>query len=216
MSFVRSLLHWFLVAVGATSMTFGSFMVLPLMQTIAKPPEDMVALSSFDSSELPPPPPMIEEEPEPEPEEEPEPPDLSEDVQPLDLSQLELALNPGLGEGFGSGSFGVELNVAGVGGGEDGDELFSLSDLDQAPRVIDQVPPARSAQVRRKSPGTVKVIFIVNERGRVEKPLVQSSSDPVFERPALAAVKQWKFEPGKRNGKPVSTRMRVPITFPKD
>jgi protein TonB len=43
---------------------------------------------------------------------------------------------------------------------------------------------------------------------------VQSSSDPVFEAPSLAAVKQWKFEPGKRNGKPVRFRMRVPITFP--
>jgi protein TonB len=49
----------------------------------------------------------------------------------------------------------------------------------------------------------------------VENPLVQSSSNPAFEAPALAAVKQWKFEPGKRNGEPVRFRMRVPITFPK-
>ena len=32
---------------------------------------------------------------------------------------------------------------------------------------------------------------------------------------ALKAVKQWKFEPGKRKGKPVQFRMRVPITFQK-
>ncbi len=32
---------------------------------------------------------------------------------------------------------------------------------------------------------------------------------------ALTAVKQWKFEPGKRNGKAVRFRMRVPISFPK-
>jgi len=43
---------------------------------------------------------------------------------------------------------------------------------------------------------------------------VQSSPDPVFERPALTAVKQWKFEPGKRGGQAVRFRMRVPITFP--
>ena len=35
------------------------------------------------------------------------------------------------------------------------------------------------------------------------------------ERPALAAVKKWKFEPGKKGGEPVRFRMRVPITFPK-
>ena len=34
------------------------------------------------------------------------------------------------------------------------------------------------------------------------------------EKPALAAIKQWKFEPGKRSGQPVRFRMRVPITFP--
>ena len=44
--------------------------------------------------------------------------------------------------------------------------------------------------------------------------MVQKSSDPVFETPALAAVKQWKFEPGKRNGQAVRFRMRVPINFP--
>jgi len=44
---------------------------------------------------------------------------------------------------------------------------------------------------------------------------VQNSTDPIFEGPALAAIKQWKFEPGKRKGEPVRFRMRVPITFPK-
>jgi len=59
------------------------------------------------------------------------------------------------------------------------------------------------------------VLFVVNERGHVENPIIQKSTDPVFERPALNAVKQWRFEPGKRNGEPVRFRMRIPITFPK-
>lgn len=60
------------------------------------------------------------------------------------------------------------------------------------------------------------IIFIVNQRGRVENPIVQSSTDPIFENAALAAVKQWKFNPGTRNGQPVRFRMRVPVTFPKE
>jgi len=43
--------------------------------------------------------------------------------------------------------------------------------------------------------------------------VVQQSPDPVFDRAALDAIKKWKFEPGKRNGKPVRFRMRQPITF---
>ena len=61
----------------------------------------------------------------------------------------------------------------------------------------------------------VYVLFVVSERGKVENPRVWQSTDPALERPALAAVKKWRFEPGKRNGKPVRFRMRCPITFPK-
>ena len=58
------------------------------------------------------------------------------------------------------------------------------------------------------------VVSVVADETQGGKPLVQRSSDPVFERPALAAVKQWRFEPGKRKGQAVRFRMRVPITFP--
>ena len=68
--------------------------------------------------------------------------------------------------------------------------------------------------MRKKLPGSVSVLFIVDQQGRVENPIVQKSTDPVFEKSALNAVKQWKFEPGKRKGQPVRFRMRVPITFP--
>jgi periplasmic protein TonB len=94
------------------------------------------------------------------------------------------------------------------------DALFSLADLDQKPRAVYQPSPVVSAEARKKAPGTVYVLFIVDERGKVESPLIQKSSDPVFDQPALSAVKNWKFEPGKRNGKAVRFRMRVPITFP--
>ena len=55
---------------------------------------------------------------------------------------------------------------------------------------------------------------MVDQDGRVDAPRVQRSTNPEFDRAALNAVKQWKFEPGKRNGQ-VRFRMRVPITFPK-
>jgi protein TonB len=90
-----------------------------------------------------------------------------------------------------------------------------MSDLDQKPRVIYQPSPQTNAALQKLTPGTVTIVFVVDQRGRVENPIVQSSTNPAFETPALAAVKQWKFEPGKRNGEPVRFRMRVPITFPK-
>lgn len=212
---VRGALHFLKVIIGALGLTLAFFLVLPLIQTLSKPPRTDLNVQSVDTAQLdtPDPPPEPEEEEEPEPEEEP-PPELSEETPPLDLSQLELALNPGFGEGMMQGDFAVNLKT--VAGGNDGvDALFSLSDLDQKPRVIYQASPVMTKDLRKKAPGTVYVLFIVDKNGRVENPIIQSSTDPVFERPVLNVIKKWKFEPGKRNGQAVRCRMRIPITFPK-
>jgi protein TonB len=213
-SFASRLRHQALVIAGAFGLTFLFFLVLPLMQSISQPPTDDLLLVDVDTAFVPPPPPPPEEEKKEEEKQEEKPPELTEEAPPLDLSQLELALNPGFSEGWMGGDFTVKLNTFDS-GGEDLDALFSLADLDQKPRVIYQPGPVLNAQVRKKAPGTVYILFIVNKDGRVENPIIQQSSDPVFEQPALAAVKQWKFEPGKRNGEAVRFRMRVPISFPK-
>ncbi len=195
-------------------LTVAFFLVLPLMQTLTQPPATDLLVQSVDTAKLEAPPPPPQEEPEKEPEQEEQPPELLEDAPPLDLSQLELALNPGFSGGWMDGDFTVNLNTV-VSESKTVDALFSIADLDQKPRVIYQPGPSVDKKVREKAPGTVYVAFVVDERGRVESPLIQKSSDPIFERPAISAVKQWKFEPGKRNGEPVKFRMRVPISFPK-
>ncbi len=213
---LKGLMHRLLVVAGAVALALAFFLVLPLMQQISKPPADDLIVQQVDTARLePPPPPPEEPEEEPEPEEE-EPPELMEqESKPLDLSQLEVALNPGFGGagGFG-GDFSVDLKTV-ASGNQAVESIFSMADLDQRPRVVYQPGPVMNREMRRKAPGQVYVIFMVNKQGRVEQPKVQKSSDPVFEQPAVKAVKQWKFEPGKRGGDPVRFRMRVPITFPK-
>jgi periplasmic protein TonB len=211
---LHALLHGVLVAGGGSSLTLAFFLVLPLMQSITEPPDADTLLRSMTTAEIPPPPPPPEEEPEEEPEPEEAPPELTEAAPPLELSQLELALDPGAAGGWG-GDVAVKLDTALAADESATDALFSMADLDQVPRAIHQPSPVLSSQLRQNAPGTVHVIFVVDERGRVDRPIVQSSSDPLFEAPALAAVKQWRFEPGKRAGKSVRFRMRVPITFAK-
>jgi periplasmic protein TonB len=198
----------------AMAMTLGCFMVLPLLQAISAKEATDLDVRSVDTAALPPPPPPVEEEEKP-PEEpdEPPPPELQDAAQPLDLAQLELALNPGLGGDGSGGDYAIKIQALGGAGGGNGGELFSLADLDQKPRAVYQQQPAVNAALRKKAPATVNILFVVDENGRVENPIVQSSSDPAFDAPALAAIKQWKFEPGKRAGKPVRFRMRQPMTF---
>ena len=188
------------------------FLVLPLVQAIAKGVNADTLLVAAPSISLPPPPSVTEDEPEPEEEEEPPPPEMTPHLPPLDLSQLALALNPGSGDGA---ALAFKLDLSSF-AGADGGKMFDLAEFDQAPRAIHRANPILDAKMRRLLPGRVDVVFFVDEQGRVKEPKVFTSSNPVFERAALVAVAQWKFEPGKRNGKAVETRTRVTITFPEN
>lgn len=213
-SIAGRLLHGWTVVLGSGVFTLLVFLVLPVVQAIAKGVSADTILAAAQTTTLPPPPSVAEEEPEPEQEEEPPPPELQQELPPLDLSQLELALDPGSGDGFGA-ALSFKLDLSSLSGGESSG-LFSLSELDQRPRAIHQASPILDAKLRRHAPGRVDVVFVVDEAGRVKDEKVMSSSDPVFERAALAAVAQWKFEPGKRNGQSVQFRMRVTVTFPEN
>ena len=200
---------------GTILITVGLFLVLPFLQTISKPPAKDLMVRDVDVADLPlPPPPPPEEEKKQEEEEPPEPPQLTEEAPPLDLDQLSLALNPTLGDGL-AGDFAPKL-IKQMANGANGsmDDIFSLSDLDQKPRVVFQVMPRYPQDLRRKNKGgTVYVVFQVDTTGRVTSPAVEKSTDPSFDQPALEAVKQWRFEPGTRQGEKVRFKMRVPISF---
>ncbi|QDU83931.1 transport protein TonB [Planctomycetes bacterium Pla163] len=199
----------------ALAFTLGLFLVLPLIQSLAKSPTDMVQLSEWDPNNAPPPPPPPPEpEPEPEPEEEPPPPPEFDEAPPpmLDLAAMSSALDIGAGlGGYGSIAMGARLDAL---SGGDADDPFGLGALDQEPRATHQPGPSLTAKLRKRGPGQVRLIFIVDERGRVESPTVVSSSDPIFDRPAIDAVKKWKFEPGMRGGAPAQGRQSVTISFP--
>ena len=203
-----------IVATCALVLVF--FMLLPIIQEASTTPEADVDLRSVSAVNLPPPPPPPEEEIKEEEKEEEPPPEMQEpDVQPLDLSQLELALNPGFdGDGSGGGDFKLSLDSLSEAASEEAEAVFSMEDLDQAPKATVQVPPEYPKELgRKKLGGSVKIVFIVDKSGRVVNPIVQSSSHPAFANPALRAVRRWRFEPGKRGGAPVQFKMRVPIVF---
>ena len=142
-------------------------------------------------------------------------------LEALSLSALEEALNPGAagGEGFLAG--GVDLTSGGriggigkAGAGGDLESVFSIADLDQKPRPVFQAPPNYPFELRRrKVEGSVYVLFVVDEDGKVVNPKIEKTSNPGFDAPALEAVRQWKFEPGVRNGQKVRFKMRVPVRF---
>ena len=61
--------------------------------------------------------------------------------------------------------------------------------------------------------GNVVVEFIINANGDVIETQVKSSSHREFEVPAMQAVQKWKFKPGRKGGRAVSTRVSQLIEF---
>ena len=143
----------------------------------------------------------------------------------MSLSDLESALNPELDSvgGFSASASSLASGgrIGGTGGpgagldlASDVEAVASVADLDQRPRAVFQTPPSYPQELRKKGvQGTVEVVFMVDTSGRVISPKVDKSTDPAFERPALEAVRQWRFEAGTRAGQKVAFKMRVPITF---
>lgn len=216
MSVITGILRWLFGIAVACGLTLALFLVLPILQSISEKEQDQYVVQDVNVIQQETPPDIPEPEPEPEePEETPEEPEL--DTEPLvnDITQLDLAFD-GIG-GFGIPGADTSINIDSfVDSGEDADQLFELDELDQDPRVLYQASPKMTSAMRRAAPATVIVVFVVDERGRVGNAAVQSSSDPSFDRAALEAVKQWRFEPGQSKGQPVESRMRIPITFPKE
>jgi protein TonB len=200
------------LVVLTTLLSTATFLLLPLLERVNRLGKKELELRSVSTADLPPPPPPPEPEPEKE-EEEPPPPDLAEEAPPMDLSQLELALNPGAGDGFGE--WIARLTAVDAASAQvDENAIFSAADLDQMPRPIFQPPPDYPAELRkRRTEGTVYVVFVVDKNGRVANPVVQSSPHPALESAALQAVRRWRFEPGRRRGQTVQFKMRVPISF---
>jgi protein TonB len=136
------------------------------------------------------------------------------------LAAIEQALS-GVG---GGGDFSDALSFSSggrIGGtgkaGELDDDLesaFSLSEIDQKPRPVLQSAPLYPAEMRgKKLEAVVTVIFVVEATGKVAEPRVEKSTHSAFDKPALDAVKQWKFEPAVKAGQRVPCKMRVPIRF---
>jgi protein TonB len=93
-------------------------------------------------------------------------------------------------------------------------DLFNLEDLDEEPTPLLQRPP----EFRYKYKHTVKyaevvVDFIVDNKGKVSWAVVRSSTHEGFKDAAILGVSRWQFKPGKKKGRAVNTRMRVPLRF---
>jgi periplasmic protein TonB len=90
----------------------------------------------------------------------------------------------------------------------------ALAETKEPPVPVRTVPPDYPDELRREGvSGLVMVKCTIDEQGNVVEPAVEKSSNPAFEKPALAALKKWKFKPAKLDGAPVAIKVSIPIKF---
>jgi protein TonB len=187
------------------------FVIIPFSHLVAKP-KSLVQLTTAKTIEVPP---KVDNEPPPpapEPEKKEEtPPELKL----ADVSQ-QIAISADLEVAIGGGG-----GLAGFGGIREmtaaettKDDAFSVEELDKKPEPISRVDPVYPMALRKaRAEGIVTLIFIITEEGRVEDARVETSSRPEFEKPALDAIRKWRFRPGTKEGQAVRAFVRQPLRF---
>ena len=110
----------------------------------------------------------------------------------------------GRGPGFGPGSGG------GTGGG-----VYRAGGAVSAPRPIKEVRPKYTgAALKNKIQGTVVLEAVVTADGCASQIRIVRSLDPGgLDEEAVAAVAQWRFEPGRLAGAPVDVLVTIVLSF---
>jgi len=84
----------------------------------------------------------------------------------------------------------------------------------QAPRVIHRVNTAYPKGAKlRKIEGAVELAVDVSAEGTPDQVRVSRGVDPDLDQAAVEAVQQWRWEPARKDGEPVSAATTVTINF---
>jgi TonB family protein len=93
-------------------------------------------------------------------------------------------------------------------------EIPNFSHCDARPKAQSQPMPAFPEALKGKvSTGTALVKFFVDAAGRARVPVAITATDPELAHAAVTAVKQWRFDPPKIDGKPVIVLETHTFTF---
>ena len=84
------------------------------------------------------------------------------------------------------------------------------------PKVVSEVKPQYTPEaMRAKIEGTVIMTAVVRTDGTPSDIEITKSLDTEYglDKQSVAALSQWRFEPGRKDGKPVPVRVTVEMRF---
>ncbi len=152
------------------------------------------------------------------PPEPPEPEEVEEPQKPKPPAKLDFVpdlVRPELSAPTGM-DMGIAINVGQFDTADMGDEfVFEAYELDQPPRPVVRVPPVYPYQARERGiEGVVQVKLLVNANGSVGiVQILDARPKGMFEDAVMKSVPQWRFNPGKIEGKAVTAWVVTAVRF---
>jgi TonB family protein len=95
----------------------------------------------------------------------------------------------------------------------DDETVYDLGPGITPPRVVKQVNPHYSTDHGVRAVGSVLIALVVTSKGLPKDPHVVKGIDKELDESAVEAVKEWRFAPAEKNGKPVAVRVSVQLQF---
>ena len=199
---------------GSIAMASLLFVLVPFTQKISFQKERVIEFREAVTITPPAvkaPPESVEEVQETEP---PPKPEFQEDFSELNLNQLEMSLNPGIGDALAMGistqSFQTEVDTVG-----DIQQIFTFADLPQAPRIVNRpnIQFPRELARRGITEGKVIALIEIQPNGRAKILKIVSMTHPLLEKTAREVIRQARFTKPEVNGVATSVQGEWPIVL---
>ena len=210
-----------LAAIGATLISSGLFLLIPLTQTLNTPGKEIVEYRTVIKSLLPPPPDLVPPTDTPQELEVDivrELPKMENPVEEIPVHQLELSLAPGIGVALTMGLPNMpmveKLDII-----ADIERVFNFDELIEIPTLLNSQMIRADFPTELKKRGvkeaTIILEILIDKTGKVRVNRILSSSynHPKLVEAAKKAASQARFSVTKVKGQPVRVRGRFPITL---
>ena len=191
--------------------TLSLFCLIPLSEFVRSQEWLVREVQALEITPPPPPKTEMEKEIEKQALREPVTPKLAQAPVELEVDPLDVTLN------VGPGDFKAAFSLANYNPAPDGfgqELVFALHELDRTPGIVKRGALAYPPQLKRQGlEGEVKLLVLIDEKGKVRVIDVVSATHPDFVEPSRKAAESSIYEPPKRNGETVKVQFYLPIRF---
>jgi len=92
--------------------------------------------------------------------------------------------------------------------------IYKVGDGITAPKVLSKIDPQYTPEARAdKVSGTVTLMMVIGDNGIARDITVEQGIGSGLDEKAVEAIQQWLFQPGMKDGHPVSVRATIEVNF---